>query len=521
MLKKKTLGLLLTATLIATLATGCSSSGSKTEETKAPVASSGTTTAAPTTLKVLAIIFGQLPNADNNLAKADIEKRGNIKLDIDFVPADAYSDKLSISLTSGANYDLVLFTDPFNKYQSFIKSGAFQDLTPYIKGKKNLEFIPEQTWKNTESNGLRFGIPRPRGLYGGGEANIILRKDWLDQYNLQVPKTLDEFTNVLKVFKEKDPAGGGKTIPYIVTNTIDAYTQIPPFGMANPIAFSFGLPNAYKIEGGKASAVFQQPEYKSYLEWLRQAYKDKLIDKDAPVQKSSQGQDKFFAGVAGSYVGQVQHMNPSDSSTYGKLLKTDPNAKLVAIPELSGPKGAKGAAVITGYYGLWVVPQSVAKDKVQKIVDFLDFSASEENDAFYQTGVVGVHSSGLKNGIAEKTPEQEKAYANDRIDVFVMENRYDPYYYTKSTTNPDVVKTSKSILDAISKIGIANPFLPYISETAGKNPDILKPLTAAATKYVMGEGEYDSVQKEIDVWAAGTGETILKEYLDQYSKDHP
>ncbi|NQX59796.1 extracellular solute-binding protein [Paenibacillus qinlingensis] len=519
MIIKKGMTILAATMLLGSIAAGCSSSSSTPSATPGGATASNTT-AAPTTLKVLAIIFGQLPNSENNAAKADIEKRGNVKLDIDFVPSDAYSDKLSVALTSGAKYDLVLFTDPFDKYQSFVKSGAFQDLSSFIKGKKNLEFIPEQTWKNMESGGKRFGIPRPRGLYGGGEANVIMRKDWLDKYNLPVPQTLDELTNALKVFKEKDPAGSGKTIPMVVNNQPDAYTQIPPFGMINPIAFAFGIPNSFKVDGTKAIASFQDPQYKSYLDWLRTAYADKLIDKDAPVQKATPAQDKFYAGVAGAYVGQVQHIDPAGINV-NKLVKTDPGAKIVAIPSITGPNGKKGAAVVSGYYGIWVVPQGVAKDKVSKIVDFLDFTASEENDVFFQTGVVGVHSSGLKNGITERTPEQTKAFASDRIDLFVMENRYDPYYYAKTIIDPDVLKASRATLEAISKIGIANPFLPYVSTTAGKNPDHSKPLAAAATKYVLGEGDYSLVQKEIDAWAAGTGGAILKEYMEQYTKDHP
>lgn len=42
-------------------------------------------------------------------------------------------------------------------------------------------------------------------------------KPWLEKLNLSEPKTLDEFYNVLKAFKEKDPNGNGLAdeIPFI------------------------------------------------------------------------------------------------------------------------------------------------------------------------------------------------------------------------------------------------------------------------------------------------------------------
>lgn len=46
---------------------------------------------------------------------------------------------------------------------------------------------------------------------------ITINKSWLDACNLEEPTTLDEFINVLRTFKEKDPgnAGAENVIPLI------------------------------------------------------------------------------------------------------------------------------------------------------------------------------------------------------------------------------------------------------------------------------------------------------------------
>lgn len=45
-------------------------------------------------------------------------------------------------------------------------------------------------------------------------------------------------------------------------------------------------------------------------------------------------------------------------------------------------------------------------------------------------------------------------------------------------------------------------------------------MNAVMTKYVLGEGTWDDVQKEIDAWTKGTGAQITKDLMDQYKADN-
>ncbi|WNR46070.1 extracellular solute-binding protein [Paenibacillus roseipurpureus] len=518
---KKSWGTILVATLMTTaLISGCGSDVGK-SAVSSPGTSASKAPETPTSIKAMAILFGDPPATQNNKGKEDFEKRGNVKLDIEFVPSDAYPDKLNVAIASNASYDLILFPDGKNdRFANLVKQGAFYDLTPYLKGKKNLEFTPKEVWAGTSIQGKNYGVPRPRGLYGGGEASVVMRKDWLDALGLPVPKTLDEFTKALRAFKEKDPAGGGKTIPMV------AYSGAPStwagvsnaiFGNTSSVFYAFGVPNIYRLDKGKPVSQSESPEFRKYVDWLRMAYGEKLIDKDAPVLKSGQAKDKFLAGVAGAWNANTQAM---DDANYDKLRKSDPKAELVVIPYLEGPDGKKGVAVTTGYYGLWAIPSSVPKDKVEKLVQFMDYSASEENFAFYKAGIIGYHSSEFKNGVAVRNEDQKKLWASERPDQFVLVNRYDPYIYAGST-NPDLRKKQMEALDAITKVGVENPLQGYNSQTGSKNPDIGKKLESALVKYVVGEGNWDEVQKEVDAVSKNPlTEQVKKELMDQYQEDH-
>src|SRR5699024_9404119 len=59
-------------------------------------------------------------------------------------------------------------------------------------------------------------------------------QDWMDEIDMDVPKTTDEFYEFLKAVKELDPAGNGDTVPYGGTS-IDELVQYlsGAFGVAN------------------------------------------------------------------------------------------------------------------------------------------------------------------------------------------------------------------------------------------------------------------------------------------------
>lgn len=516
---RKLVPLMASAALMATALAGCSgNNNSAAGSTASPDGSTQTETGGkPASIKAMTILFGNPPEMGSNKALEDLEKRGNVDLDVTFVPSEAYTDKLSVAVSAGDSYDLLLMDGgKDDKFNNLVKMGAFHDLTPYLEKTENISQIDDVVWDGIRIDGKVYGVPRPRGLYGGGEANILIRKDWLDKYNLAVPKTMDELTNALAAFKENDPAGGGKTIPFTIYGS-DGVNSPGPFSGVLPIQFAFGIPNVWKLDGGNAVRDFQTPEYKAFLEWLRDSWSKGLIDKDAPVLKNQgQARSKFLSGTAGAFVGNVSDLGEANVE---KLKQTDPNAEIAIVDVLEGAGGHKGAAVLGGYYGLWVIPSSVPEDKVQQIVDFLDFTASEENIAFSKAGVTGIHSSDFKDGVAVQTEEQKKQYDLDKPSQFVLENRVDPYVYA-SSKEPEILAQQKATLDIISKIGVENPFLSYNSQFASKNPDSYKKMSAVMTKYVLGEGTWEDVQKEIDTWTNGAGGQIAKELLDQYNAAH-
>ncbi|CAH1217038.1 Lipoprotein LipO [Paenibacillus allorhizoplanae] len=491
--------------------TGCSS-GSK----EKPAATAITSAQEPLAIKVMTIHYEDQPPMEGNQAKDYIEKKSNVKLSMELVPAATYDEKLNVTMASLDQYDLILLKsgikDP--KFEKLARQGAFYDLTSLVKGKKNLEQnIPETAWKASSVNQKIYAIPRPQYAYGNGSANVIMRKDWLDRYGLSVPKTIDELTNALRVFRDKDPVGGGKTIPFVTfaAQNDDAKSI---FGGMAPIKFAFGMPNNYKVENGKAVYAIETQEYKDYLDWLKLAWNEKLFNKDAALLKNQQNKDKFLAGEAGAL---VYHVGLLGSSNYDKLKKVDPKAEMVVLPAIEGATGKKGVNQSLGFFGSWVIPSTVAKEKAERIVEFLNAQASPEYEYYRNGGIQGVHSTDIKDGIVSRTSEQEKLGEKEKPSTFLLEWPLDPYNYANST-DPQVNKLQRSILDSFKNIGVLDTFSGLISPTEQKNPDHEKKVDALGLKYVTGQAGWDAVQKEITAWQQTNGNQIGKELLELYQQ---
>ena len=70
----------------------------------------------------------------------------------------------------------------------------------------------------TFSDGKIYGLlGRYESLYeNSGDGIQIINQAWLDAVGKELPTTLDEYTEVLRAFKEQDPNGNGQAdeIPY-------------------------------------------------------------------------------------------------------------------------------------------------------------------------------------------------------------------------------------------------------------------------------------------------------------------
>ncbi|TBL75796.1 extracellular solute-binding protein [Paenibacillus thalictri] len=490
------------AALISTLLAGCAKSGPQGQG--APGADKG-----PTTIQMMTVFFTPEPPGDDDVTKKEIEKRTNTKLNISWVSSNNYDDKTNVTLASGDIPELMLVLDPFHpQVKTMAAQGAFWDLTPYIKDYKNLSAFPALSWQNSAIGGKNYGIPRVRPLEGSGNFPLV-RKDWLDKLGLKPPTTMDQMYEVMKAFTEGDPDGNGKK------DTIGFTGLVNPDGMGS---FAWventlnGANGRWKEKDGKLVDTIFEPGTRDTLVWLNKAYKDGIIAPDFPTLKNSQVRDMITTNKAGIFADAIK---PSWLLT-GQMRKTNPQADLLPLTYLEGPQG-KYVPKDSGVYGMYVIPKTVPEAKMKKLLEFMDYGATEDGWMLASFGLKDVHYT-VKDGVIAPTEQATKDNVGVFLHLFANLDKYERAYQTGIPA--DFLNRNKQIIDERAKYSIADPAFGLNSDTYTKvGKDYDKKAMDLKVKIILG-------REPITAWDDYVGklksdaqyQKIAAEINDEYKK---
>ncbi|ANE45762.1 ABC transporter substrate-binding protein [Paenibacillus swuensis] len=375
----------------------------------------------PTEFSMMSITYeSELPQNDNPV-ELEMEKRTNTKMDVTFVPANNYGDKIKVTLASGDIPDVMLTTWIYDSVVlSAIKQGAFWDLTPYLKDYPNLlKTYPKESIDNTKVNGKVYGLPRPRPLVGG-QGFPALRKDWLDKVGLQVPQTMDELYTVLKAFTEQDPDGNGKKDTYgFIGSVTESWVDKLVF-VEDVFA---GYNGIYYPKDGKMLYRDLLPSTREALVWLNKAYKEGVLAPDFAVIKNSQVLDYAKQGKVG--------MIPTamDANVIGDWLTAvqpnAPKAEIVHVPTLVSPAtGNKYYPKEGGHFGNYMISKKVSEEKLKDILAFFDYGASQEGMDLANFGFDPSHYKENAEGQKEITDEFKKIGGSSYKNIWTLVNPY-------------------------------------------------------------------------------------------------
>ncbi|CAM4247508.1 putative aldouronate transport system substrate-binding protein [Paenibacillus endophyticus] len=492
----------LTAVLAFTLViSGCGGNGNSAQNNTG----SEVTDKGPTDLSVLTIYYQKEPPAPDNRILKEVEKRTNTKLDITWVTPNNFNEKVNVTLASGKLPDLMLVTDTSNAaFQNMAKQGAFWDLTELIKDYPNLMKFPTITFTNNLVEGKLYGVPRVRPTEGN--AQPLIRTDWLEKLNLAVPTTMDELYAVMKAFKDNAPDGQKDTVG------LSGYVNQADMGQFTFIQEAFtGTGGKYKAVDGKLVDMTFDPSMRDALEWLKKAYDENLIPKDFALLKHDQAKDLVYAGKAGIFPDK-----PNQIPTMVKELQAagKADADLEWTPYLEGVNG-KYAAKGTGHFGMFVISKSVKEEKVKKLLAFLDYGASDEGHELAAYGMEGEDFT--KDGVNYVLTE---AATNDLSFQF-MQNifmKYDKYGNLGTGLPADKLKHERMLIDQAADASVSNPVAGLITETGSKlGSDYDKKIQDLKTKIIMGKAaleDWDAFTAELQ--ADQTYQQIIEEMNAAY-----
>jgi len=224
------------------------------------------------------------------------------------------------------------------------------------------------------------------------QRNIFIRKDWLDKLGLAVPKTINEFHDVLVAFRDRDPGGVGAN-------------RVIPFGTDSDARWNFGdLINNYLQKGlsdrdmwinTAADRYFAVPGFKDGVRVMNQWYNEKLIYQDFPLmlQTSNEFYNVIKSGVVGSFNQNWDLPYRTDYKINEELAKNVPGASYIAV-DIGLANKSKMDKV-----GLQMFIPAFSKSQ-KEALHYLNWLSKFENFNYLQIGEQG-RNHNMVNGVPQ------------------------------------------------------------------------------------------------------------------------
>lgn len=321
----------------------------------------------------------------------DCEALTNVHIDWNESSFMNIADNFSLMVASGDYSDLI---NGFNNFYSGGLSAAYTndviiDLADYTE-----TYMPNYcSYAHTEDamryvlndEGNELAVCEIGDMYDI-QGGIFLRKDWLDELNMDAPATVDEFTDVLEAFKNNYDCT--ETLSMLKTGAFnDSSALSAPFGTT---AYNYGssvTEHFYIDEDGKVTSALVSENYRDYLRQLHDWYNAGYFSYEALISNSiSDNEPNVGSGITGAFVESATAI-----STYASYAE-DESFELVPVGALS----LDGSDAVNTYYKAYLVSTATAVsvsttcENVEIACQWMDYWYSDDGILAMNYGPQGV-----------------------------------------------------------------------------------------------------------------------------------
>lgn len=448
-------------------------------------------------------------------------KENNIDVKFYAIPRLQEAEKLNVLMASKDAPD-ICFTYQTTVYHNFAKQNGLYDLTALIE-----EYGP-----NLKAN---FADSMQYGLYEGKQLSIpakvalrtalftsYIRKDWLDKLGLEMPTTTEEFYEVMKQFKEKDPGnvGAENVVPFAMSaaNFIDEDYQ------SNTDALLMSFVEPMTEEQYYTLPKLKYPGYKEGVRFLNKMYNEGLIDPDFALYNDFKAMDeKITSGKAGFYSYDT-NKGLHSGGIYEALLKNVPGSEIMPIDCFKNSEG-KYAKRLSNPSAMYIFVPRFSKNAVSA-VKYLNWMADYDVGMTLTCGNEGEHYR-LEEGIPVNIDAEYNKKTRYNITDYALLYNGAPYL-TKDNVDtqieklyPDFAEVRKASTRLALTDVVEPPYFTAPVDAASKHKPSLdvKYKEAMIKSIVASPEEFDSVYDAMTAeYMASGGDAVLENKIQVYNE---
>ena len=433
-----------------------------------------------------------------------------------------FGDKYNVKV----EYVAISRSSQVNDYMQLLASGKAPDIIFHYDMPQMLAYYGEESMQPLNLDEIAYYAPtywanmsETIKTYGAVEGQnyfvfaarpeqynevALIRQDWLDAVNMDMPTSLEELNAVLAAWKEAGLGhGGGRLI-------MNSYTFDYPYRSTDMTKEENALYSDLAV------AAFPSQQVHDYLKNLNYQYNNGLIDTEFYLNTDDAStQADFIAGNAGV---MVNYYISSGTTIIDNLLVNNPDAKIAYLPkEALTPEGNTPNSRAFWPFGMIMgINQDCTDEERAAVWMYLDWLSDADNLFYFQNGIEGQNYTLDADGLAVKIDGYEgesKLSQNNNKDYWCL--------ITESATYATEELTHKANLKNWAPAGyeylIEDAYADFKATAEYRKPDAL--FTVVISSLAEYKAELGERWKELYVKCAMAPEAEFEAVYEECCQD--
>jgi putative aldouronate transport system substrate-binding protein len=460
------------------------------------------------------------PHEDGTAVQKALEEKFNVKFKNIRVERGNYNEQLFTKISSGEIPDLI-YAEGVGQLAKLAEQGVIAELPeneirdhmPLYA--ETLDELDPTLWTYGLYNGKSYGIPLTWPI--GNLAFLSgYNGEWLKNIGYdEPPKTLDEFEDVLRKFRNNDPDGNGEKDTYgISAHGADRRNFTSVFG-----AFQIRPEWMADADGVVYNAIITDRAREAFR-LLNKWYEEDLIDPEFITKNGNEAHNDFYNGRVGIRDWMSFQFDSEVGIVGNGFYAKNPDNEIVVGKPLEGPYGPGTAYSYGSKNAFLAMGVQVEEDaaKKQKIYELLGALATDDETFLLSTyGIEGKHYD-MVDGVAVSKDE----YASEANKLTIGAGLFYGIFGQKSPLMEkyDYPKSSlefAEFLDEGMKGRKHFPILFSVPDVTSKYPDLGAMESERYIEFITGEKNLDEdFDAFVEEWKTSGGQAITDAVNEKY-----